>query len=213
MLTKLTFHELHSLGSSYDEERVTMALPFTVMSGVTIEDVSGWLNDESLRWVSSHLGIYQTEALKRVRFALVHRYTADSAITGTNEDIESEKLVRNLTELVHIIRPMRQRTSMARGRYNDDGTVKIDGMDTPEEIETPEVHKLNHLRDRDLIIVRRWHAFSNRQWKAMLRSSVQQSSTILSGELCNMQMLGTCFGARQSKPSTPHTDLSIRENW
>ena len=154
MLTKLTFHELYSLGSRHDEQRVTMPLPFTVMPGVTIEDVSGWLNDESLRWVSSHLGIYQTEALKKVRFALVHRYAADSAITGTDEDIESEKLVRNLAELIHIIRPMRQRTSMVRGRYNDDGTVKIGGMDTPAEIETPEVHKLNHLRDRDLIVVR-----------------------------------------------------------
>jgi hypothetical protein len=150
MLTKITFYEICSLGYSLDEQRVTFPLPFEILPGVTIEDVSSWLNDESLRWVSSYLGIYQTEALKNVRFALVHRYAADSSIRGTDQDVESEKLVRNLAELVHIIRPMRQRTSIVHGEYTEDGTVKIAGMDTPVEIEVPEIHKLNYLHDNDL---------------------------------------------------------------
>ncbi len=115
MVTKLTFHEIHSLGSSIHAERVTTPLPFEIMKGVTVEDVSSWLTDETLDWVSRYIGIYQTEALKNVRFALVHSYVAGSSVRGTDEEMESEKLVRNLVELMHIIRPMRQNTSIVRG--------------------------------------------------------------------------------------------------
>src|ERR1700682_4909629 len=102
MFTKLTIHEIHSVGSSILGDGVTAPLRLEIMQGVTIEDFSGWLTDASLDWVSKHLGIYQTEALKNVRFALLHRYAANSSIIGTDEDIESEKLVRILIELIHI---------------------------------------------------------------------------------------------------------------
>jgi hypothetical protein len=154
MPTKLTFHEIHSLGWSSDEDRVTTPLPFEIMSGVTIEDVSSWLNDESLGWVSSQLGFYQTEALKNVRFALVHRYFDQSSVKGTDEDVASEKLVRNLIELVHIIRPMRQRTSIVYAELQEGSRINVGGMDIPNELEVPEVQKLNHLRDKDLQLLK-----------------------------------------------------------
>ncbi len=150
MFTKLTIHEIHSLGSPLLGERVTAPLPFEIMHGVTIEDVSGWLTDASLDWVSKHLGIYQTDALKNVRFALVHRYPANSSIIGTDEDIESEKLVRILIELIHIIRPMRQNTSIIRGQRDENNSFTVVGLDTPNQLEVPEVQKLYHLRDQDL---------------------------------------------------------------
>ena len=154
MPTKLTFHEVHSLGWSTDEDRVTIPLPFEIMSGVTIEDISSWLNDESLGWVSSQLGIYQTETLKNVRFALVHRYFDESSVKGTDEDVESEKLVRNLVELMHIIRPMRQRTSIVHAELREDNRIRVVGMDIPNELEVPEVQKLYHLRDKDLLLLK-----------------------------------------------------------
>ena len=137
MLTKVTFHEIHSLGSSIHEERVITPLPFEIMKGVTIEEVSSWLNDETLDWVSRYIGIYATEALKNVRFALVHSYAADSSVRGTNEEIESEKLVRNLVELVHIIRPMRQNTSIVRGERGEDKSFRVVHLDTPNQLEVP----------------------------------------------------------------------------
>jgi hypothetical protein len=154
MLTKVTFHEIHSLGSSIHEERVTTPLPFEIMKGVTIEEVSSWLNDETLDWVSRYIGIYATEALKNVRFALVHSYAADSSVRGTNEETESEKLVRNLVELVHIIRPMRQNTSIVRGERGEDKNFRVVHLDTPNQLEVPEVQKLNHLRDKDLHLLK-----------------------------------------------------------
>ena len=154
MLTKLTFHEIHSLGGSIFEDRVTIPLPFEIMQGVTVEDISSWLTDASLDWASKHLGIYQTEALKNVRFALVHRYVADSPIIGTDEDQESEKLVRTLVELIHIIRPMRQNTSIVRGQRDEDNSFRVIGFDTPNQLEVPEVQKLYHLRDKDLSLLK-----------------------------------------------------------
>ena len=59
------------------------------MKGVTIEEVSSWLTDETLDWVSRYIGIYQTEALKHVRFALVHSYVAGSSVRGTDEEMDS----------------------------------------------------------------------------------------------------------------------------
>jgi hypothetical protein len=153
MITKLTFHEVHSLGSSIHDERVTLPLPFEVMTEVALEDVSALLTDETLDWVSKHLGIYQTEALKNVRFALVHRYPTESSIRGTNDELESEKLVRNLIELIHIIRPMRQNTSVVRGQHSEDG-FRVVGLDTPNQLEVPEVQKLFHLRNEDLHLLK-----------------------------------------------------------
>src|SRR5260370_29830507 len=150
MFTKLTIHEIHSLGSPLLGERVTAPLPFEIMHGVTIEDVSGWLTDASLDWVSKHLGMGETDARKNVRFALVHRYPANSSIIGTDEDIESEKLVRILIELIHIIRPMRQNTSIIRGQRDENNSFTVVGLDTPNQLEVPEVQKLYHLRDQDL---------------------------------------------------------------
>jgi hypothetical protein len=151
---KLTFHEIHSLGWSSEEDRVTIPLPFEIMSGVTTEDVSCWLTDESLKWISPYIGIWEAEALKNVRFALVHRYFDESSVSGTAEDGESEKLVRNLIELMHVIRPMRQRTSIVRAELQEDGRITVRGMDRPSELEVPEVQKLNHLRDKDLQLLK-----------------------------------------------------------
>src|SRR5215472_4421147 len=150
MLTKLTFHEIHSLGSSTDKERVTIPLPFEIIEGVTVENVSSWLTDETLEWVSKFIGIYQTEALKNVRFAVVHSYPADSSVRGTSEEVESEKLVRNIVELMHIIRPMRQNTSIVRGECSEDRGFRVVHLDSPNQLEVPEVQKLNHVRDKDL---------------------------------------------------------------
>jgi len=154
MVTKFTFHELHSLGSVTTGDRATIPLPFEVMPGVTVADMSTWLTDETLDWVSKHIGIYQTEALKNVRFALVHRYVSDSTVRGTDEDLNSERLVRNLIELTHVIRPMRQKSSIVRAEQTDDNQRKVVHLDTPNELEVPEVQKLFGLRDQDLIAMK-----------------------------------------------------------
>ena len=125
-----------------------------VQPDVTIEDMSSWLTDETLDWVAKHIGIYQTEALKKVRFALVHRYVSGSSLVGSDEDQESDKLVRILIELLHIIRPMRQNTSIVRAESSENGTRRVIHFETPHEIEVPEVQKLYHVRDKDLILLR-----------------------------------------------------------
>jgi hypothetical protein len=153
LITKLTLHEIHSLGGVIHQKRVTLPLPFEVMNEVAIEDVSGFLTDETLDWVSKHLGIYQTETLKSVRFALVHRYTLDSSIMGTDDEAESEKLIKNLIELIHIIRPMRQDTSIVRGQQSGDN-FRVVGLETPTRLEVPEVQKSFHLRNQDLHLLK-----------------------------------------------------------
>jgi hypothetical protein len=152
--TRLTFHEIHSLGSFGVAEPLALPLPFEIMEGVMIEDVSGWLTDKTLSWVSKQIGINQTESLKNTQFALVHRYNPTSGIRGTKEDQDSTKLVRRLIELTHIIRPMRQNTSIIHGEQTEDGERTVTGFETPHEIEVPEVQKLYHLRDKDVLLLK-----------------------------------------------------------
>lgn len=104
--------------------------------------------------VSRQLGIYQTESLKNIRYALVHTYETSETLRGTNEDLDSEKLVQNLVELIHIIRPMRQRTSIVRAEQIEDRRSVIH-LESPDVLEVPEVQKLYHFRDQDLRLLKR----------------------------------------------------------
>jgi hypothetical protein len=154
MLTKLTFHEIHSLGGVTLGDHVTTPLPFEVLPGVTIADMSSWVTDQTLAWVSKQLGIYQTEILKNIRYALVHTYETSETLRGTPQDVDSEKLVQNLVELIHIIRPMRQRTSIVRAEQSEEGRSVVH-LDSPDVLEVPEVQKLYHFRDQDLQLLKK----------------------------------------------------------
>jgi len=178
MITKLTFHEIHSLGTSLHPEKVTLPLPFEVMQDVVIEDVSSLLTDKTLDWVSKELGTYLTDMLKSVRYALVHRYPCDSTTRGTPDEQESEKLVNRLVELIHIIRPMRQNTSVIRGQQSG-ADFWVVGLHTPNQLEVPEVQKLFHLRNEDLLLLKQTAALFNQamQGPAMkFRTSVAYHS-------------------------------------
>ena len=122
MITKLTFHEIQSLGNSILNEQITTPLPCEILEGVSIEDVSGWLTDETLNWVAKHLGVFQTDELKNVRFALVHRYIDQHSIRGSDAETRSGILISRLIELIQIIRPMRQYASIIRAERDENGS-------------------------------------------------------------------------------------------
>jgi hypothetical protein len=86
-------------------------------------------------------------------------------IDGLSVHIESEKLVRNLIELMHIIRPMRQNTSVVRAEMKEDKKLRVVHLDTPNELEVPEVQKLYYLRDKDLKSLKLLAPFFFRQCK------------------------------------------------
>jgi len=157
---KFTLHNIYHLsGGAGDELFDLNKLPFPLTENVQIEDVSSRFRQDAFDLWREHIGIDRWKVLKRIRYALVHRY--DSGPTFNEETKrftseteitqQSENLVRSLVACLRLIRPMRQSVSLIHGDIREDGSFDARGFETPPEdfIEVPEAHKLFALRNRD----------------------------------------------------------------
>jgi hypothetical protein len=150
----MTFHEIHSVGETFGDLSVSQQLPFNIMQGVTIEDVSGWVNDESAEWIVREVGTESINTLKNIRVAVVHRYVDETAVIGSDEDEKSRALIIHIVELLHIVRPMRQQSSLMRGQIDPHGHFRLVGFDVPAYLEVPEVQQFYYLRVDDLRLLK-----------------------------------------------------------
>ena len=104
----------------------------------------------------------------------------DEEIVGEQDsDSDSEKLVKMLAACLRLIRPMRQRALLMRGKVlAGDGSFDVMGFDIPplHLIEMPDVQKFFHLRNQDADDLRTYaphflHAMRGEFWK--FRMAVQ----------------------------------------
>lgn len=172
MPTKATLYPVYTLGHSFDGQVFdARALPFPIIEGVTVEDVTSMFSRDTFAWVRSELGRHDVEELQSVDYAIVHRYETNDAAEGGNDDMGSGKLVRNLVACLRLIRPTRQRTSLMRGTLGQDGKINVQHFEHPIELlEVPEVQKLFSLRTIDLLLLRELApgfltAMENEFWK------------------------------------------------
>jgi hypothetical protein len=156
MPSKVTLYSIYAVADEIDGQPFDKrALPFQIREGVALENVRPFFTPDTFKWVRNELGRHDVEDLERIEYAIVHRYYADVAGDGSVPDVESEVLVRSLVACLRLVRPMRQPTSLMRGELLQDGTINVQHFEHPLELlEVPEVQKLFHLRNSDLVLLR-----------------------------------------------------------
>jgi hypothetical protein len=146
------------LAGGADEETFDQSvLPFGVVDDVRIENVSPLIRPGTFDHLKAMLGQDVVEKMERVRYGLIFRYGATTAIDGETPGDDSEQhrraeyYVRKIAACLRLVRPMRQRALLMRGTVRSDGTLDVTGSDIPplHIIEVPEVQKLFHLRNSD----------------------------------------------------------------
>jgi hypothetical protein len=156
---KFSLYAIYALaGVGADIEHFERPLPFEIAEGVSIEDVSALLQQDTFNAVRARMGTDALETLQHVRHALVHRYEPRPVVNQENQEIigeelenqDSQQLVRYLTAWLRIIRPMRQSAQLMHGNITQNGRFDVVGFDHPVNLmEVPENQKLFSLRSED----------------------------------------------------------------
>jgi len=180
-----TLYPIYWVADAADDEPFDhRKLPFHVIDGVHIEDISGRFNKGSFDIFREHLASGVVRNLGEVRYALVDRYVVrPGTLDGEYLDDaawkkRSKQTVEKLAACLRLIRPMRQRVLTIWGDINHDEKFNVEGFDVPvvELIEVPEVQKHFMLRNRDAEDLRTYapeflRAMSGEFWK--FRMAVQ----------------------------------------
>jgi hypothetical protein len=149
---KITLYPIHGIASNFVDDFPfdVSVLPAPIVPDVTLEEIPhGLLTPETFSVFRGHISAKTIESFTGIHYALVHRFRGGF---GTGE-VESQSmfLVRTLSALLRIIRPMRQRFFAIQGTVKPDGQFEVGPFDHPEDyVELPEAHKLFYLRNQDL---------------------------------------------------------------
>jgi hypothetical protein len=152
MENRIALYPIPGIAQGWDDEPFDLsALPATIVPNVTVENTSSFLNEDAFDWLKGEMGRYDLDAMRSVRYAIVHRYQPKAIDVGGESDQVAEALVRNLSACLRLIRPMRQRASFMRGVVQSDGKLQVGHFEHPSDLmEVPDVQKLFVLRNRDL---------------------------------------------------------------
>jgi len=159
MHQNFSLYGIYDLAGGADDEHFDRTLlPFSVVEGVQIENVSALLTTDTFDCVKERIGSDAMSHLRGVEYALVHRYSPkaflDSDGNWVGEEIQSQSsadLVRNVAACLRIVRPMRQSAQLMWGGVREDRRLDVLGFDAPiDHHEVPEVQKHFHLRNRDV---------------------------------------------------------------
>ncbi len=151
-LDKITLYPIHGIAGNFGDDFPfdVSVLPASILPDVTLEKIPpGLLTPEIFGIFREHISAKTIESFTGIHYALVHRFRGDF---GTGEvETQSMFLVRTLSALLRIIRPMRQRFFAIQGTVKPDGKLEVGPFDHPEDyVELPEAHKLFYLRNQDL---------------------------------------------------------------
>jgi hypothetical protein len=149
---KITLYPIHGIAGSFGDDFPfdLSVLPASIIPDVTVEEIPhGLLTPETFSLFGKHISAKTIESFTGIRYAIVHRFRGGF---GTGDvETQSMTLVRTLSALLRIIRPMRQRFFAIQGTVKPDGKLDVGPFDHPEDyVELPEAHKLFYLRNQDL---------------------------------------------------------------
>jgi len=109
-LDKITLYPIHGIAGNFGDDFPfdVSVLPASILPDVTLEKIPpGLLTPEIFGIFREHISAKTIESFTGIHYALVHRFRGDF---GTGEvETQSMFLVRTLSALLRIIRPMRQR--------------------------------------------------------------------------------------------------------
>ncbi len=153
--TKVTIAPVFGLASAinFDDRPFRPArLPFPVYLGITLEDVSEWIEhaDFSL-WADTHLSKHDIEEMRRWHDALVHRYEGEPYVQD-EPDAGSLRLVRKVFTALRIVRPSSKEWSFLQARLIDNSRIEPFNFSRPERmLLVPDSEGLGVIREPDAV--------------------------------------------------------------
>src|SRR4051812_27943891 len=124
MVQKLTLYPV-SLGGPWAVDRFDRSkLPFQIMPGVAVEEVSKLISERSFAVFagSENLSAAQLKALSAVQVAIVHRYQCESKwLKDEEKDRSSIDLVHKFAACLLIVRPTRTDALIIQGDLEEWG--------------------------------------------------------------------------------------------
>jgi hypothetical protein len=133
-------------------------LPFNVLPGVEVADVSNLLPPSMFEYLRPEVGRHRMRVFDGTKYALVHRYEDDPLWPATPA---AQTAAKNKAELLNevfacsrIVRPTRRLGSVS-GFLRSDGTVEQRQATFPDSaLDVPEALKLFAFRNKDLVELR-----------------------------------------------------------
>jgi hypothetical protein len=151
MHKKIVIYAIHGVspdwsGAPFDKSK----LPFTVLTDVTIENVSSLLTPDSFTWAKTALSEDDFKELLSTSYALVYRYETAHENYG-DDDAKAEQQITTIAACLRLIRPMRQKAVVIQGRITPEKKFDVHNFGHPRNLmEVPYVQKLFTLRTDDL---------------------------------------------------------------
>lgn len=141
---KITFFPIHVDRFGWDTEAPSGAYTILAEENLTIEDVSPLLKPTTFSlWTKyCHVSKDTANALQRMKYAIVHRYTTE---TNRDEQLDghSAELIDLTVACLALIRPTRRSRAGKVTGVITNGVFDPQGFDlTPEPVEVPEIQKL-----------------------------------------------------------------------
>lgn len=148
---RVTLYPLAGLTGSWEDEPFAESqLPATIVTGVTIENVTSMFKDDTWDFFEEEMSKRDMEVLRRIKCAIVHRYPSSKYGSGELEQ-QSAQLIHNIAACLRLIRPMRQYALIINGPLQEDGTIQVQSFEHPIHLmEVPQIQKGFLLRNRDV---------------------------------------------------------------
>lgn len=151
MHKKLVIYAIHGISPDWSSAPFDKSkLPFTVLTDVTIENVSSLLTPDAFAWAKTALSEDDFKELISTSYALVYRYETSHENVG-DDDAKAEQHITTIAACLRLIRPMRQKAVAVQGRIAADGKFDVQHFGHPRDLmDVPYVQKLFALRNGDL---------------------------------------------------------------
>src|SRR5229473_8435831 len=111
-MQNFSLYAIYGLALQWGQEEFDLKrLPFDVMEGVRIEDVSTLIPEGAFNFMEGRISSDDIEKLQNTRYAIVHRFDAkmtyekDVMVQEHDHMARSEQLVRKIAACLRLIRP------------------------------------------------------------------------------------------------------------
>jgi len=163
-------------------------LPLEIVKGVYVENVATLIPKDEFDYCESHLGSETVQYLRKVSYAIIHRFPTLEADPATGKykletelAEESRMLVQQIVACLRLIRPTTQHAQFMGGRVENNGTLRHFHFDNPfTYVNSIPNQKFFGIRTSDLDDLRFYaplfiNAFQRSHWKFIMAVDMYQS--------------------------------------